>query len=412
MAKNYHKAYLCSSPNKQGVVMAKVTLFSQILQYADRDIFKKIVRDYNSDRHTKGINTWAHLTSMLFCQFAKANSLREISNGLRSSFGDLNHIGIQSKSPSKSSLSYINERKDWRLFKDYYFALKNKFQNEGRFKNKKFRIKTRKILILDSTTISVCFSAFNWAKFRQRKGALKLHTLLDYEGCMPQYLFMRPAEEADVKFAQYLLLPSDSLVIADRAYLDFKMLYSWDQEGVNFVIRLKKSIKYKSVKERELPEGRSENILKDEHIILREEDTYDKYPKQLRRVAAYDSENDQVIEVITNNFSWTASTIAELYKQRWMIEIFFKELKQHLKIKSFVGTSENAVRIQIWTALITLLILKYLKEIGKYNWCLSNLIAFLRMNLFVKKSLQEWLDEPFKPPEKVFNNAFQMEMFT
>jgi hypothetical protein len=392
--------------------MANVTLFSQILQYADTNIFKKIVNEYNSDRHTKGINTRTHLISMLFCHFAKANSLREISNGLRSSYGDLNHLGIHGKSPSKSSLSYINERRDWRLFRDFYFDLKNKFQKDGTFKRRKFRIRTRKILILDSTTISVCLSAFNWARFRQKKGALKLHTLLDYEGCMPEYLFMRPAEQADVKFAQYLLLPSDSLVVADRAYLDFKMLYSWHQEGVNFVIRLKKSIKYEVIKERELPEGRSENILKDEHIILSEEDTYNKYPKQLRRVAAYDSDNDQVIEVITNNFSWTASTIAELYKQRWMIEIFFKELKQHLKIKSFIGTSENAVRIQIWTALITLLILKYLKELGKYNWCLSNLIAFLRMNLFVKKSLQEWLDEPFKPPERVFDNSFQCEMFT
>jgi hypothetical protein len=203
----------------------------------------------------------------------------------------------------------------------------------------------RKIYLLDSTVISVCLAIFDWAKYRQEKGAIKLHTLLDYDGCLPSYLFITEGRQSDVKHAQYMQLPSKSVVVADRGYQDFKMLYGWDKDNITFVTRLKKSIKYEQIKELSLPEGKDSHILKDELIELVEEETKGHYPKTIRRVAVYDSKNDKVIELITNNFTWTASTIAELYKQRWMIEIFFKELKQHLKIKSFIGTNENAMWI-------------------------------------------------------------------
>ena len=266
--------------------------------------------------------------------------------------------------------------------------------------------------MLDSTVISLCLKVFDWAKYRQEKGAVKLHTLLDYDGCMPSYLFMTEGRQADVKHAQYMTLPKRSVVVADRGYQDFSMLFNWDKNDVYFVIRLKKSINHRMIKE--LPLGDSngnQKILKDELIMLTEEQTKDDYPKQIRRVAVYDEINNKAIELITNNFSWTASTIAELYKQRWMIEIFFKELKQHLKIKSFIGTNENAMWIQIWTALITLLLLKYLKESAKYKWSLSNLIAFLRMNLFVKILLTEWLNNPFRPEMKMLHTSRQGELF-
>jgi hypothetical protein len=265
--------------------------------------------------------------------------------------------------------------------------------------------------MLDSTVISLCLKVFDWAKYRQEKGAIKLHTLLDYDGCMPSYLFMTEGRQADVKHAQYMSLPKRSVVVADRGYQDFSMLDSWDKNDVYFVIRLKKSINHQMIKELPLSSADNQKILKDELIILTEEQTKDDYPKQIRRVAVYDEKNDKVIELITNNFSWTASTIAELYKQRWMIEIFFKELKQHLKIKSFIGTNENAMWIQIWTALITLLLLKYLKELAKYKWSLSNLIAFLRMNLFVKILLTEWLNNPFKPREEHTWDQRQGQLF-
>jgi IS4 transposase len=166
------------------------------------------------------------------------------------------------------------------------------------------------------------------------------------------------------------------------------------------------------IEELPLSNNDNSNILKDELIMLTEEDTKENYPEPIRRVAVYDEKNDKVIELITNNLTWTASTIAELYKQRWMIEIFFKELKSHLKIKSFIGTNENAMWIQIWTALITLLLLRYLKELANYNWSLSNMIAFLRMNLFVKIVLKEWLDNPFNPRVDLSIKTLQGSLFT
>ena len=222
---------------------------------------------------------------------------------------------------------------------------------------------------------------------------------------------MSEGRQADVKHARYMLLPKNSVVIADRGYEDFSMLYDWTKNDIYFVIRLKKSINHKMITELPLRENDNSNILKDELITLTEEGTKENYPKPIRRIAVYDEKNDKVIELITNNLTWTASTIAELYRQRWMIEIFFKELKQHLKIKSFIGTNENAMWIQIWTALITLLLLCYLKETAKYSWSLSNLIAFLRMNLFVKILLTEWLNNPFKPPEDFSVRNLQGKLF-
>ncbi len=380
--------------------MINVTLFGQIISKLDRYSFKKTVDKYQSDKHHKGINSWTHLISMLFCHFSKANSLREISNGLRSATGNLNHLGV-SLAPSKSSLSYINMHRNWEIFRDYYFALLNTLRKEVPFQRIKFKSQLKKIFILDSTTISLCLSLFDWAKYRQTKGAIKLHMLLDYDGCLPTYVCMTDGKYADVRIAQQLKLPSDSLVVMDRAYLDFAMLYQWHQDKVKFVIRLKKSIKFKRLQEFSLPENEDQHILVDELISLSPNGSGRQYPEKLRRVVVWDDVNKHVIEIITNQLIWTAASIAELYKQRWQIEIFFKALKQLLKIKTFVGTSKNAVLIQIWTALITILILKYLKQLAKYDWCLSNLVAFLRMNLFVKIDLQKWLDKPFEPLDPI-----------
>ena len=391
--------------------MVNVTLFSQILNHLDRNQFTKAVEEYNTDKHNKGINSWTHLVSMLFCHLSKSQSIREITNGLMSITGNLNHLGIQGKVPKKSSLSYINAHRDWQMFRDYYFRLYEQLQNQGHFKRKKFKKIQRKIYLLDSTTISVCLKVFDWAKYKQEKGAIKLHTMLDYDGCLPKYVYMSEGKQSDVKHAQYMQMPRKSVIVSDRGYQDFKMLYEWKNEEIIFVIMLKKSIKYEQVKELPLPEGRDEHVLKDEIIKLSIEDTKEEYPEDLRRVLIYDEEKDRIIEVITNNFSWTASTIAELYKQRWMIEIFFKELKQHLKINSFIGTSQNAMWIQIWTAMISLLILRYMKEIAKYEWSLSNLIAFLRMNLFVKILLTEWLNDPFKPTDDYSMKNRQIDLF-
>lgn len=381
--------------------MTKISLFGQIIQKLNRPIFNKIVDKLKTDKHEKGFDSWSHLVSMLFCHLAKSQSLRDISNGLRSATGNLNHLGNVT-SPSKSNLGYQNKHRDWTLFKDYYFALLNQLGQQAGFKQKRFRIKS-KIFLLDASTISLCLSLFDWAKYKVKKGAVKLHTLLDYDGNLPAYVNITDGKTADNKGAYGIPLIAQSVIVADRFYNDFSLLNVWDSNDVYFVVRHKDNIQFKSIKEKELPENRHPHLLKDEIIELTGTASKKKYSKRLRRVAIWDEINEQVIEVITNNMTWCANTISELYKSRWQIEIFFREIKQLLHIKSFVGTSQNAVMIQIWTALISILILKYLRAIAKYEWYLSNLVAFLRLNIFVKIDLHQWLDKPFiekgKPPD-------------
>lgn len=377
--------------------MVNVTLFSQIISKLDRSKFNRLVDEGEADKHNKGFNSWTHLVSMLFCQFAKSQSVRDISNGLRSATGNLNHLGIQ-KAPSKSSISYQNKNRDYTLFKSYYYQLLGSLGQQAGFKRVKFKIKS-KIFLLDSTTISLSLSLFNWAKYKTAKGAVKVHTLLDYDGNLPAYVNITDGKTADNKGAYDIPLLTGSVIVADRFYNDFPLLNIWDSNGVHFVIRHKENLKFKSVKEIPLPENRHQHILKDEIIELTGVLSVTKYPKQLRRVSIWDEENQQVIELITNQLTWTANTIGELYKSRWQVEIFFREIKQLLHIKSFIGTSENAVMIQIWTALITILVLKVLKALAKFNWHLSNLVAFIRLNLFVKIDLQIWLDKPYQSHE-------------
>jgi len=377
--------------------MTKVSLFSQIITKLDRNIFRRLVNEKQTDKHQKGYNSWTHLVSMLFCQFAKSQSVRDISNGLRSATGNLNHLGIQ-KAPSKSTISYQNKHRDWKLFKEYYYELLSSLGQQVGFKQVKFKIKS-KIFLLDSTTISLCLSLFDWAKYKTAKGAVKMHTLLDYDGNLPAYVNITDGKTADNKGAYDIPLLKGSVIVADRFYNDFPLLYIWDSKGVYFVIRHKENLQFNTIKENELPDNRHQHILKDEIIELSKPLSKDKYPKKLRRVVVWNEVNEQTIELITNQMSWTANTIGELYKSRWQVEIFFREIKQLLHIKSFIGTSENAVMIQIWTALITILVLKVLKALAKYNWHLSNLVAFIRLNLYVKIDLQKWLDEPFNQEE-------------
>ena len=374
--------------------MANITLFSQIISKLDRTKFNKLVKDKQTDKHCKGYNSWTHLVSMLFCQFAKSQSVRDISNGLRSATGNLNHLGI-SNAPSKSTISYQNKNRTHELFKAYYFHLFESLGQHPKFKQVKFRIKT-KIFLLDSTTISLCLSIFDWAKYKTAKGAVKMHTLLDFDGNLPAYVNITDGKTADNKGAYDIPLLKGSVVVADRFYNDFPLLNVWDSKGVFFVIRHKENLQYVSLKENELPENYNQHILKDEIIELKSDVSKNKYPKKLRRVSVWNEEKNQMIELITNQFNWSPNTISELYKSRWQVEIFFRDIKQLLHIKSFIGTSENAVMTQIWTALITILILKALKAQSIFEWHLSNLVAFIRLNLFVKIDLQKWLNKPFE----------------
>jgi hypothetical protein len=392
--------------------MTNITLFAQIIKKLDKYKFNSLVKEKGTDKHCKGYDSWAQLVSMLFCQFAKSQSVRDISNGLKSATGNLNHLGLKG-APSKSTVSYQNQRRDYTLFKEYYFILLNSLSSQVGFKQTKFKIKS-KIFLLDSTTISLCLNLFDWAKYKTAKGAIKLHTLLDYDGNLPVYVNITDGKTADNKGAYDVPMHEGSVIVADRFYNDFHLLNIWDSNKVNFVVRHKENLKYKTIKENKLPDNKHQHVLKDEIIELTGTNTMDKYTKQLRRVVIWNDEKSIEIELITNQMSWTANTIGELYKSRWQIEIFFREIKQLLHIKTFIGTSENAVMIQIWTALITILMLKALKASSKFGWHLSNLVAFIRLNIFVKINLYEWLNNPFetgKGPPINKNNPIQGVLF-
>ncbi len=389
--------------------MSNITLFAQIIKKIDRSKFNNLVREKQTDKANKGFNSWTHLVSMLFCHFAKATSVRDISNGMRSATGNLNHLGVE-QAPSKSSISYQNKRRDSDLFKDLYYSMLNSLGQQMGVKRTKLKIKVP-VYLLDSTVISLCLSVFDWATFRTKKGAIKMHTLLDYDGKLPVYVNITEGSVGDNKGAYDIPLEKGSVIVADRYYNDFPMLNVWDSKGVNFVIRHKDNLKFDTVQERELLENTAQHILKDEEIVFTNYHSKKKYPKKLRRVAVWDDENEQTIELITNNFKWSAQTIGDLYKSRWEIEVFFRDIKQLLHIKTFIGTSENAVMIQIWTALITILLLKVMKHQAKYSWYLSNLVAFIRLNVFVKIELQKWLDKPFDDPPKTQNQGIQGVLF-
>ncbi len=391
--------------------MSKYTLFSQIIGLVDRKKFKGLVKDKQTDKHCKGFNSWSHLVSMLFCHLAKSTSVRDVSNGLRSATGNLNHLGMCA-APSKSTIGYQNQRRDFSLFQDFYFELAKCLGQQTKSKRTKLKIKAP-IYLLDATTIPLCLSLFDWAKFRTSKGAVKLHTLLDYDSKLPVYVHITNGKVADNKGVKNIPLQAGAVIVADRFYNDFPMLNVWDSRDVNFVIRHKDNLKFTVLNERKLPDIHAQHILIDQEIQLVNTQSKQKYPQKLRRVAVWDEVNGQTIELITNNFSWSTQTIAQLYKERWQIEIFFRDIKQLLHIKTFIGTSENAVRIQIWTALITIMLLKYLKIKAKYNWHLSNLVAFIRLNCFVKIDLFYWLNQPIipttKPPPKPMQGVLNLK---
>lgn len=375
------------------------SLFSQLLKHIPRIKFSQAVRKHNAERHAKGFTCWTQFVSMLFCHLAHADSLREICNGLSCCLGKLVHIGIF-KAPNKSTLSYANEHRPSELYQDMFYYLLNRFRSHGMIggHQHKFRFQN-KLMSLDSTTISLCLGLFPWAEFRRTKGGVKLHVLLDHSDYMPAYACISPAKEHDVHQARLLNLKPGSIVVFDKAYNDYQLFGDWTDSGIFFVTRMKDNADYAVVSYTEVIPGK--NIISDEIIFLSGVNASSKCPHCLRRVVVWDSIKERELVLLTNHFDFAASTISDIYRERWQIEIFFKTLKQNLKIKSFVGTSENAIRIQIWTALIALLLLKWLHHISEAKWSLSNLAALLRMNLFTYRDLHEWLNNPFNTPPVV-----------
>ena len=373
------------------------SVFQQILKIFSRAEFEQLARKHKAERHARGFTCWDQFVAMLFCHLGRAQSLREICGGLASAEGKLNHLGIDT-APARSTLSYANAHRPWQLFESLFHVLLDRCREIAPKRRLKFK---NALLSLDSTVIDLCASIFDWAKFRTTKGGVKIHMLLDNQGLLPSYALITEAKTSDIRAARGIDFPPGAIVVFDRGYNDFLWFVTLALQGVWFVTRMKDRTNYRVVERREVP-GRGA-ILRDELIELDvnlglygiELDS----PMRFRRIVARVPDREEPMVFLTNHLDFAASTIAAIYKERWQIELLFKALKQNLRIKTFVGTSSNALSIQIWTALISMLILRYLQLKAQFGWSLSNLVALLRFNLFTYRDLWTWLNDPFSPPE-------------
>jgi hypothetical protein len=371
------------------------SMFSQLLKLFPRTEFQALVNRTHAERHARGFTCWGQFVAMLFCQLGRAHSLREICGGLRSSEGKLKHLGIEA--PARSTLAYANEHRPWQLYRAVFQELLGRCQAQvtGR---RKFRFKN-KLVSLDSTVIDLCATLFDWAKFQRTKGAIKLHCLLDHDGYLPSVVVITEGNRPDVRVARTLRFDAGTVIVMDRGYVDYAWFGELTAQGVFFVTRLKDNTVYKVVERRPVPERSA--VLRDELIELTNWDAANKCPFPLRRVEVDDPDKHGTLVFLTNHLAFGATTLAAIYKDRWQVELFFKALKQNLKIKTFVGTSANALKVQVWTALIAVLLLKYLQLRSRFAWSLANLVALLRMNLFTHRDLWAWLDQPFTGPPTV-----------
>ena len=381
-------------------MIGRTSLFAQVLGQVSRRDFAAAVRRHGAEKGAKGFSCWDQFVAMLYAQLAGAHSLREICGGLASSLGKLIHLGV-GKAPPRSTLAYANAHRSWRVFEEVFHSLLGQAQSLAARGKRRFRFKNP-LMSLDATVIELCATVFDWARYRRTKGAVKLNLMLDHQGCLPCWALLTEGRAHEVKAARTLRFAPGTIVVVDRGYADYALFASWCAAGVFFVTRLKSNAAYRVVERRSPPRGR--NILADEIIELTGPRAREECPYRLRRIVVWDAENEREIVLLTNHLEFGSTTVARIYKDRWQIELFFKALKQNLKIKTFVGTSENAVRIQIWTALIAILLLKVQQLRSKYAWSLSNLAALLRLNLMAHRDLDEWVDDPFAysraaPPE-------------
>lgn len=390
--------------------MSKIAVFAQIARLIPREIINSIARKYKADHYCKGLDTRTHLMSLLLAQLADFNSLRDICNNMRGMQGRIQHLGI-TRAPSRNALSHQNKERSWEVFRAIYMALYKHLGQHLLFERRISLPGIKDVLLLDSTTVTLCLSLFPWAKYQQEKGAIKLHTLLSLMTWLPLDIHVSNGKKPDNMGAYGVFPRKRHVVVADRGYVDSELWHDWDSNEVTFIVRLKKDVKFRRINEREQPEVIEQNILIDEVIRLDGDETQEKYSKPLRRIAVYrpyeasrkprrreegkegqqNERSSQVIELITNNMEWEADVISRLYLARWEIETFFKLIKQRLNITTFLGTSENAVRTQIWVAMIAALLLIYLKKQSGKNWTTSGLASTVRANLMSTYDLNAWL---------------------
>lgn len=381
------------------------SIFSQILQLFPRTEFEAAVKRHRAERHARGFSCWGQFVAMLFCQLGRAHSLAEITQGLRASEGKLAHLGLPS-APAKSTLAYANEHRPWELYQTVFAELLVRCAGLAGERKRKFRFKN-KLVSLDATVIDLCLAMYDWARFCRTKGAIKLHLMLDHDGHLPCFAHITDGKTHEIKIARGLRFEPGTVVVFDRGYTDYDWFASLAEQGVWFVTRLKSNADYVVVEKRPVPGG---GAVRADEVVSMFRHCRERKSLYFRRVVFWDAAGQRELVFLTNHLDFAASTIAAIYKERWQIELFFKSLKQLCKIKTFVGTSPNAVKTQVWTALIAMLLLKFLQLRSTFGWALSNLLALLRQQLFVHRDLWTWLAEPFQPPPPPPDPAAQLAL--
>lgn len=382
------------------------TIYNQLLQLVPRHEFESLVKRYDGDRYVKYFTCWQQFMSLFYAQVRTKDSLRDIQTSLMAQSDRWYHIGL--KDIKRSTLSDANNRRNYQIYEDFFYKLLDRCKDIT--PKHKFRFHNP-LYTMDATVIDLCLSMFPWATFRKRKGALKLHYLYDHSGALPSFLVVTDAKQHEIKVAQQQDLPlvPDSIVSMDRAYVGYKWLYSLDKSRVSFVTRAKTNMKCRVTGQHEVKKKRG--LLFDRRVVLTNYYQSRYYPKELRLVGFKDPETKKKLIFMTNNFHLSAYTITQIFKARWQIELFFKWIKQNLKIKSFFGTSRNAVLTQIWIAMCYYLILSYIKYQTKYSYSLLELSRIFSEMIFARISLIDMLSLRYYNISKIREPDLQHSLF-
>jgi len=382
------------------------TIFAQIMDFLPKHRFRKCVDRYSGNYHSRSFSCFDQFMCMAFAQLTYRESLRDIECCLRAMHEKLYHMGIRGK-VSRSTLAYANENRDWRIYCDFAQILIHEARQL--YLNEDFGLELEQtVYALDSSTIDLCLSVFPWARFRRTKGAIKLHTLLDLRGNIPSFIAITDGKVHDVNILDVLIPEAGSIYVMDKAYLDFGRLYDLNQCAAFFVVRAKSNTRLKRLYSN--PVDKSTGVQCDQVVILTGFYPKKQYPEKLRRIRFFDSEKNKRLVFLTNQFGLSPETIAALYRNRWQVELFFKWIKQNLRIKSFYGTSENAVKTQIWIAISVYVLVAIIKKRLKLEQSLYTILQIFSVTVFEKiRILQALTDDAYK--NEITSNHIQLKLF-
>ena len=382
------------------------TIFAQIMDFLPKHIFRKCVDRYGGNYRTRSFSCFDQLMCMAFAQLTYRESLRDIECCLRAMHEKLYHMGIRGK-VSRSTLAYANENRDWRIYCDFAQILIHEARQL--YVNEDFGLELEQtVYALDSSTIDLCLSVFPWARFRRTKGAIKLHTLLDLRGNIPSFIAITDGKVHDVNILDVLIPEAGSIYVMDKAYLDFGRLYDFNQCAAFFVVRAKSNTRLKRLYSN--PVDKSTGVQCDQIVVLTGFYSKKDYPAKLRRIRFFDPETNKRLVFLTNQFDLPPETIAALYRYRWQVELFFKWIKQNLRIKSFYGTSQNAVKTQIWIAISVYVLVAIIKKRLKVELSLYTILQIFSVTVFEKiLILQALTDGAYK--NEITSNHIQLKLF-